>query len=99
MPSLIISEKNKAAKQIAEALGPVTVINKSKYLKVYQIPSKNIYVVPLRGHILEYRNTAQYKSWTNTDPREIITNPKSIDKVATSYAKPYINTLAEYSKT
>ncbi len=98
MPSLIISEKNKAAKQIAEALGPVTVINKSKYLKVYQIPSKNIYVVPLRGHILEYRNTAQYKSWTNTDPREIITNPKSIDKVATSYAKPYINTLAEYSK-
>ncbi|NVM45239.1 MAG: hypothetical protein HWN79_10005 [Candidatus Lokiarchaeota archaeon] len=98
MPSLIISEKNKAAKQIAEALGPVIVINKNKYLKVYQIPSKNIYVVPLRGHILEYRNTAQYKSWTYTDPREIITNPKSIDKVAISYAKPYINALTEYSK-
>jgi len=55
MPTLIISEKNKAAKGIAEALGPVTVINKTKFLKVYQIPSKNIYVVPLRGHILEYR--------------------------------------------
>jgi len=98
MPTLIISEKNKAAKGIAEALGPVTVINKSKSLKVYQIPSKNIYVVPLRGHILEYRNTAQFKSWTNSDPREIITNPKSIDKVAISYAIPYIKILIEYSK-
>jgi len=98
MPTLIISEKNKAAKGIAEALGPVTVINKTKYLKVYQIPSKNIYVVPLRGHILEYRNTNQFKSWTNSDPREIITNPNSIDKVAISYAKPYIKTLIEFSK-
>jgi len=98
MPSLIISEKNKAAKQIAEAFGPVTVINKTKYLKVYQIPSRNIYVVPLRGHILEYNTTAQYKSWTKTDPREIITNPKSIDKVAISYARPYISALIEYSK-
>ena len=98
MPTLIISEKNKAAKGIAEALGPVTVINKSKFLKVYQISSKNIYVVPLRGHILEYRNTDQYKSWTKSDPREIITNPKSIGKVAISYANPYIKTLIEYSK-
>ena len=98
MPTLIISEKNKAAKGIAEALGQVTVINKSKSLKVYQIPSKNIYVVPLRGHILEYRNTDQFKSWINSDPREIITNPNSIDKVAISYAKPYINTLIELSK-
>ncbi|MFX1288357.1 MAG: DNA topoisomerase [Promethearchaeota archaeon] len=98
MPTLIISEKNKAAKAIAEALGPVSVINKSKILKIYQIPSRSIYVVPLRGHILEYRNTDQYKSWTKTDPREIITNPKAIAKVAINYAKPYIKTLAEYSK-
>jgi len=98
MPTLIISEKNKAAKGIAEALGPVTVINKSKFLEGYQIPSSNIYAVPLRGHILEYRNTDQYKSWTKSDPREIITNPKSIDKVANSYAKPYIKALNEYSK-
>jgi len=98
MPTLIISEKNKAAKRIAEALGPVTVINRSKYLKVYQIPSKNIYVVPLRGHILEYRNTDQFKSWTKSDPREIITNPNSIDKVAISYANPYIKTLIDFAK-
>ena len=98
MSTLIISEKNKAAKRIAEALGPVTVINRSKYLKVYQIPSKNIYVVPLRGHILEYRNTDQFKSWTNSDPREIITNPSSIDKVAISYANPYIKALIDFAK-
>ncbi len=98
MPTLIISEKNKAAKRIAEALGSVTVINRSKYLKVYQIPSKNIYVVPLRGHILEYRNTDQFKSWTNSDPREIITNPNSIDKVAISYANPYIKALIDFAK-
>jgi DNA topoisomerase-1 len=98
MPTLIISEKNKAAKGIAEALGPVTIINKSKFLKVYQIPSEDIYVVPLRGHILEYRNTPQYKSWVNSDPREIITNPKAIDKLAISYASPYIKALIEYSK-
>jgi len=98
MPTLIISEKNKAAKGIAEALGPVTVINKSKSLKVYQIPSKNIYVVPLRGHILEYRNTTQYKSWTNSDPREIITNPNAIDKLAIKNTGSYIKALKEYSK-
>ena len=98
MPTLIISEKNKAAKRIAEALGPVTVINRSKYLKVYQVPSKSIYVVPLRGHILEYRNTPQFKSWTNSDPREIITNPNSIDKVAINYANPYIKALIDFSK-
>lgn len=98
MPTLIISEKNKAAKGIAEALGPISIINKTKSLKIYQIPSKHIYVVPLRGHILEYRNTDQYKSWEKSDPREIITNPKAIDKVAISYAKPYIKALSEYSK-
>ena len=98
MPTLIISEKNKAAKAIAEALGPVSVVNKSKFLNIYQIPSRGIYVIPLRGHILEYRNTDQFKSWTKTDPREIITNPKAIDKVAINYASTYIKSLIEYSK-
>ena len=98
MPTLIISEKNKAAKGIAEALGPVKTINKTKSLTIYQVVSKDIYVVPLRGHILEYRNTDQYKSWDKTDPREIITNPKAIDKVAIGYSKPYIKALSDYSK-
>jgi DNA topoisomerase-1 len=98
MPTLIISEKNKAAQGIAEALGPVNTINKTKYLKIYEIPSRNIYVIPLRGHILEYRNTDQYKSWDKSDPREIITNAKAIDKVAISYAGAYIKALKDYSK-
>ena len=98
MPTLIISEKNKAAKGIAEALGSVNTINKTKSLKVYQIPSRDIYVVPLRGHILEYRNTDLYKSWTKSDPREIITNPNAINKVAIRGASQFINALKDYSK-
>ena len=98
MPTLIVSEKNKAAQAIAEALGPVKIISKSKSLNIYQIPSKNIYVVPLRGHILEYRNTDQYKSWEKSDPREIITNPNAIDKMKISHAGSYIKALNDYSK-
>ncbi len=98
MTILIISEKNKAAKAIAEALGPVTIINKTKFLNVYRVNSKDIYVVPLRGHILEYKNTDQFKSWTKSNPREIITNPNSIEKASKSYSRPYISALKEYAK-
>jgi len=98
MATLIITEKNKAAEAIANALGPAKVIKKAKSLKIYSIPSKSIYIVPLRGHILEYKNTEAYKSWIKTNPREIITNPKAIKKIPISYAYPYINTLKEYSK-
>ncbi len=98
MSTLIIAEKNKAAEAIAKAIGTVKVINKTKSLKIYSIPSKNIYVVPLRGHLLEYRNTDAYKSWTKSNPREIITNSNAIEKVPVSYAPPYISALKEYSK-
>jgi len=97
MSTIIISEKDKAAKAIAEALGSVKTINKSKKLKIYYVQAKNLYVIPLRGHILEYRNSPAFKSWTKTNPREIITNPNAIEKVPTSYSKPYINVLKEYS--
>ncbi len=98
MTTLIIAEKNKAAEAIAKALGSVKIIKKAKMLNIYLVASKDIYVVPLRGHILEYRNTDVYKSWTNTNPREIITNPNAIEKVPANYAYPYINSLKEYSK-
>ena len=52
MATLIIAEKNKAAIAIAEALGTVSVIKKQK-LNVYSVPSRNIFVIPLRGHIME----------------------------------------------
>lgn len=98
MATIVITEKNKAAEAIANAIGTVKIIKKAKYLKVYYIPLKDIYVIPLRGHILEYRNTNAFKSWTNSNPREIITNPNAIEKVPASYADPYIKTLKEYSK-
>ncbi|MHA2038465.1 MAG: DNA topoisomerase, partial [Promethearchaeota archaeon] len=98
MSTLIIAEKNKAAEAIAKAIGVVKVITKAKSLKIYSIPSKNIYVVPLRGHLLEYKNTDAYKSWTKSNPREIITNSNAIEKVPASYATPYIRALKEYSK-
>ncbi|MHA1988083.1 MAG: DNA topoisomerase, partial [Promethearchaeota archaeon] len=98
MTTLIIAEKNKAAEAIANAIGPVKVINKMKSLKVYSIPTKDIFVVPLRGHLLEYRNTDAYKSWTKSNPREIITNSNAIKKVPANYANPYIRVLKEYSR-
>ncbi len=98
MATLIIAEKNKAAKAIAEALGPVKSIKKSKFLYVYYIPSKDIYVIPLRGHILGYKNTNTFKSWTKSNPREIITNSNAIEKVPISNTAPYIKALKEYSE-
>lgn len=98
MATIIVAEKNKAAEAIANALGSVKTITKAKTLKIYTVPSKNLYVIPLRGHILSYKNTDAYKSWTKTPPREIITNPKAIEKFPISYAHPYIKALKEYSK-
>ncbi len=97
MPTLVIAEKNKAAKAIAEALGPVGTIKKSK-VNIYHVPSKELYVIPLRGHLLEHRNTDKYKSWSRTNPRNIITDSDAIEKVPKSYAKPYITALKEYGK-
>jgi len=99
MSTIIISEKNKAAKAIAEALGPVKTIIKAKSLNVYNVQGKNLFVIPLRGHILEYRNTSQFESWSKTDARDIITNPKSISKFPISYAKPFIKVLKEYAQS
>ena len=97
MPTLIIAEKNKAAMAIASALGSYSKINKTK-VNVYYIRSKDIYVVPLRGHILEYRNTEKYKNWRSPPPREIIINLNSIKKMPINYSFPYIKTIKEYAK-
>jgi len=98
MATLIIAEKEKAAKAIAEAIGITKLIKNHNTSNVYFIPSKDIYVLPLRGHILSYKNAKAFESWTKSVPREIITNPNSIEKVPTSYAYPFINALREYSK-
>ncbi|MFX1586565.1 MAG: DNA topoisomerase [Promethearchaeota archaeon] len=98
MSTIIISEKKKAAEAIAEALGPVKTINRTKKYNIYHVPSRNVFVIPLRGHLLEYRNTPSFKSWVNTNPREIITNPNAIKKVPIGSSRPYIKALKEYSK-
>ncbi|MHA1618467.1 MAG: DNA topoisomerase, partial [Promethearchaeota archaeon] len=98
MSTLIISEKNKAAQAIAEALGPTTKIQVNKLVKVYHVPSRDIFVLPLRGHIQQYENTAAYKKWTAKDPRDIITDPNAIAKIPTKFAGPYISALKKYGK-
>ncbi|MFX0002811.1 MAG: DNA topoisomerase [Candidatus Hodarchaeota archaeon] len=98
MATLIITEKKKAAEAIVNALGMAKIIKITKVLNVYFISSKDIYVIPLRGHLLEYRNTNLYKSWTNPPPREIITNVDSIKKLQIRGISPYIKTIKEYAK-
>ncbi len=97
MNELIICEKRKAAEAIANAIGipDKLLFNKLSY---YYIKDKNIYVVPLRGHIKEYRNTDKYKSWTKTDPRDILINSDSIFKFPSIYANNYIRLLESVSK-
>ncbi|MFW9969611.1 MAG: DNA topoisomerase [Candidatus Odinarchaeota archaeon] len=98
MAILIITEKRKAAEAIVNALGTATIRKITKGLNIYSISSKDIYVIPLRGHLLEYRNTDQYKSWTNPPPRDIITNPDAIKKLYIKGSGPYIKVVKEYAK-
>jgi DNA topoisomerase IA len=98
MSTIIISEKNKAAEAIAEALGSVKVLKREKNLNIYYVSSRDIYVIPLRGHILEYRNTNDYKSWTESNPREIITNDSAINKFPIRGTRHFIQALKEFSK-
>lgn len=77
--TLLISEKNKAAQTIARALGPVQK-RSVRGVPVYAVPSRDLLVVPLRGHMKGYRNVGPYEKWSQTDPRAIITDPAAIDK-------------------
>jgi DNA topoisomerase-1 len=97
MNTLIVTEKNKAAQAIAESLGKPT-IQKYKGIKIYSLNHEKVFVLPLRGHILSYRNSEKYKSWSNTNPRDIITDSDSIAKKPLKYAYDYINALKNYSR-
>ncbi|MEJ2279830.1 MAG: DNA topoisomerase [Candidatus Lokiarchaeota archaeon] len=96
MPTLIIAEKNKAAQAIAESLGNPS-LKKHKNVKIYCLNQNQIFVIPLRGHILSYRNSKKYKSWSQTNPRDIIIDPKAIKKVPLKYGYSYIEALKKYS--
>ncbi len=92
-----ISEKYKAAQAIAEALGSYSMIKQPGF-SIFHVKSRDIYVIPLRGHILQHDTHPKYKSWNAQDPRNIITDKTSIQKKPNSYAKPYIQALKAYSK-
>jgi DNA topoisomerase I len=98
MATMIIAEKKKAAQSIAEALGKTTLIPMNKSLKVFYVQSKDVYVIPLRGHIMQYANTEEYAKWTSHDPREIITNPAAIEKKPSNYAGGFISALKKIGR-
>jgi len=98
MSTIIICEKTKAARAIAEALGQIKIINYSN-ISLYEVPSRNLIVIPLRGHIMQYENTEPYKKWKFETNRDIITDPNAIAKIPTSYATPYISALKMYGKS
>ena len=98
MTSILISEKNKAASAIAEALGKISRINYAKGLTIYHIQTIDLYIIPLRGHISGYENTEQFASWSKSDPRDIIIHPDSIERKPSSYANVHIKALKEYGK-
>ncbi|MHA1729494.1 MAG: DNA topoisomerase [Promethearchaeota archaeon] len=97
MSTMIISEKSKAAQAIADALGSKKTIREGK-INVYSVPSKNLYVIPLRGHIMQYENSGKYKKWDLTTNRDIITDPNSISKIPSKYSLGYIRALKKYAK-
>lgn len=94
---MLISEKYKAAQAIADALGTYTTIKQPGF-SIFYNSSRDLYIIPLRGHILGYQNTPKYKKWAAHDPREIITDQNAIAKFPVSYAGPYIKVLKNYAK-
>lgn len=94
---MMISEKYKAAQAIADALGPYRTIKQVGF-QIFHNQARDLYIIPLRGHILRYINTPKYKSWSAQDPRNIITDKQAIAKKPASYAAPYIKALKTYAK-
>ncbi len=97
MTTLIVAEKNKAAIAIAEALGKTNRLKQSS-INIYQVKSRDLYIIPLRGHLLAYKNVGIYKNWSKSNPRDIITDPNSIKKIPLKHAYPYISALEGYAK-
>ncbi len=97
MSTLIIAEKAKAAQAIAEGLGSVKV-EKRGSIAIYTVPSRNIAVIPLRGHIVGLETVAKFKNWSKSDPREIITDPVTLETKPMTGTQGYIHVLQEFGK-
>ncbi len=97
MSTVIIAEKAKAAQAIAEGLGSVKV-EKRGSIAIYTVPSRNIAVIPLRGHIIGLDTVEKFENWRKSDPREIITDPVSLKTKPIEDTKDYIPVLREFGK-
>ncbi len=97
MSTVIIAEKTQAAEAIADALGKV-IIEKRGLIKIFTIPSRNITVIPLRGHIVGHEPVAKFENWSKSDPREIITDAASLEKKPITGMQGYVHVLHEFGK-
>ncbi len=75
MRTLIVTEKDKSARRIAEILsngkfGTKKVLNFPVY--VFRKDSQEIHVIGLKGHILRVDFPPPYQNWQKVDPKELI---------------------------
>ncbi len=95
---LIVTEKNTAARKIAEILGS----GKVKADSYYKIPfyaftnggGEQFVSIGLKGHILQLEYPPEYSDWRKVDPRELI----DADLVKAPSAKAVVNALKKTAK-
>lgn len=94
--TLIVSEKNIAAKRLAELLGGRYEEKKAGSVALYdfKLDGRDCTVVGLKGHILKVDFPLTYANWQEVDPAELIN--AQIVKVPTQ--KAIINTLKKEAK-
>ncbi len=95
---LIVTEKNTAAKKIAEILGA----GKVKAESYYKIPfyvfanggGEEFVSIGLKGHILQLEYPPEYSDWRKVEPRELI----DADLVKSPSAKSVVNALQKAAR-
>ena len=82
--TLIICEKNNAARRIAQILSGNNMETNRKYNRPYYSFLKdntNHDVIGLRGHIVALDFPARYNQWKAVDPKELInTEPETVNR-------------------
>ncbi|MEM4155890.1 MAG: DNA topoisomerase I [Archaeoglobaceae archaeon] len=69
---LVITEKQNAAERIAKILFKDAKTLKRGKISYYYSPSRNAYVLGLKGHVLELDFPKKFKNWTRTKLLELI---------------------------
>jgi len=94
--TLIVSEKNIAARRLAQLLGGSYKAEKAGSVDIYrfQLDGQQCTAVGLKGHILKVDFPVNYANWQEVDPADLIN--AQIVKVPTQ--KAIINTLKKQAK-